>query len=299
MKIGLILLLGEDEEIGAPPPYAQIRANALTAEASGLDSVWIYDHLLYHFPEQDPQGVWEGWTIASALAEATERVELGTLVLCTAFRNPAVTAKMAVTLDEVSRQRLTLGIGAGWHPAEFNAFGLNFSNKVDQFEEATRIIAPLVHEGEVDFIGTYVSAPNCIMLPRPTRRIPLMIAGKKPRMMRLVAKYADSYNTAWWGDVAGIESDRANLQAACAEVDRDINEIEFTAGVAIRFDELLGPPEEALDPQKVLSGTIDQIADGLRAYRMAGVDHVIANIDPLTTEGIEALARARERALAE
>ncbi|MEZ4529437.1 MAG: LLM class flavin-dependent oxidoreductase [Thermomicrobiales bacterium] len=298
MKIGLILLLGEDEAVGAPPPYAQIRAHAVEAEASGLDSVWIYDHLLYHFPGKQPQGVWEGWTIASALAEATNRVELGTLVLCTAFRNPAVTAKMAVTLDEVSNQRLTLGIGAGWHPAEFDAFGLNFSHKVDQFEEATKIIAPLVHDGAVDFVGEYVSAPNCLMLPKPSRRIPVLIAGKQPRMMSLVAQYADAYNTAWWGDVASIETDRNNLKAACDAIDRDFSEIEFTAGVAIRFDELLGPPEEQPDPAKVLSGTVEQIAEGLRAYRLAGVDHVIANIDPLNAEGIASLARARERALA-
>ncbi|TXG79777.1 MAG: LLM class flavin-dependent oxidoreductase [Thermomicrobiales bacterium] len=297
MKIGLILLLGEDEQLGAPPPYAQIRANAVAAESTGLDSVWIYDHLLYHFPEKEPQGVWEGWTIASALAEATERVELGTMVLCTAFRNPAVTAKMAVTLDEVSGQRLTLGIGAGWHPAEFNAFGLNFSNKVDQFEEATKIIVPLVHDGAVDFVGEYVSAPNCIMLPKPTRRIPVLIAGKQPRMMSLVARYADAYNTAWWGDVASIETDRNNLNAACGAIGRDIDEIEFTAGVAIRFDELLEPAVETPDPAKVLAGTVEQIADGLRAYRLAGVDHVIANIDPLTAEGIAALARAGELAL--
>ena len=86
MKIGVILLLGEDEAIGAPPPYADIRANALAAEETGLDSVWVYDHLVYHFEGKEPQGVWECWTIASALAEATSRVELGALVLCTAFR---------------------------------------------------------------------------------------------------------------------------------------------------------------------------------------------------------------------
>lgn len=297
MKIGVILLLGEDEAIGAPPPYAEIRANALAAEDSGLDSVWAYDHLVYHFPGKDPQGVWEGWTIASALAEATNRVELGTLVLCTAFRNPAVTAKMAVTIDEVSQQRFTLGIGAGWHPAEFEQFGLDFSHKVDQFEEATKIIAPLVHEGHVDFTGHYVSAPNCMMLPKPIRRIPLLIAGKKPRMMGLVAQYADAYNTCWWGDVSSIEPDRKALQEACAAIDRDIDEIEFTAGVVIRFDDLLGPADEELDPKKVLSGTVEEIADGLRAYRMAGVDHVIANIDPLTPEGIALLAQARELAL--
>jgi alkanesulfonate monooxygenase SsuD/methylene tetrahydromethanopterin reductase-like flavin-dependent oxidoreductase (luciferase family) len=109
MKIGLILLLGEDEEIGAPPPYASIRSNALVAEQSGLDSVWAYDHLLYHFPGKEAQGVWEGWTITSALAEATTRVELGTLVLCTAFRNPAVTPQNGGTNDEVTPQRVTLG----------------------------------------------------------------------------------------------------------------------------------------------------------------------------------------------
>lgn len=297
MKIGVILLLGEDEAIGTPPPYAEIRANALAAEETGLDSVWVYDHLIYHFEGKEPQGVWECWTIASALAEATSRVELGTMVLCTAFRNPAVTAKMAVTIDEVTQQRFTLGIGAGWHPAEFETFGLDFSHKVDQFEEATRIIAPLVHEGAVDFSGHYVSAPNCIMLPKPSRRIPLLIAGKKPRMMSLVAQYADAYNTCWWGDVSSIEPDRKALQDACAAIDRDFGEIEFTAGVVIRFDDLLGPSGEELDPKKVLSGTVEHIANGLRAYRMAGVDHVIANIDPLTPEGIALLAHARELAL--
>lgn len=299
MKIGVILPLGEDEELGAPRPYSRLRTSALAAEAEGLDSVWIYDHLLYHFEGKEPQGVWEGWTIASALAEATERVELGTLVLCTAFRNPAVTAKMAVTLDEVSGHRLILGIGAGWHPAEFDAFGLDFSHKVDQFEEAVEIIAPLLREGQVDFTGHYVSAPNCLMAPKPTRRIPLLIAGKRPRMMGLVAKWADAYNTCWWGDAAGIEPDREALKAACAAIGRDFDEITFTAGVTIRFDDLLGPPEEAPNPVRVLSGTLEQIGDGLRAYRIAGVDHVIATIDPLNEAGIALLARVRGIALAD
>ena len=299
MKIGLILPLGEDEKLGAPLPYATIRDHARAAEVGGLDSIWIYDHLLYHFEGQEPQGVWEGWTVGSALAEATERVELGTLVLCTAFRNPAVTAKMAITLDEVSGHRLILGIGAGWHPAEFEAFGLDFSHKVDQFEEAVEIIAPLIRDGHVDFSGTYVSAPNCLMRPEPTRRIPLLIAGKRPRMMGLVAKWADAYNTCWWGDVAGIETDRTHLREACAAIDRDFDEIVFTAGVVVRFDDLLGPPEDVPDPAKVLSGSVEQIGEGLRAYRLAGVDHVIATIDPLSAESITLLARARELALAD
>lgn len=297
MKLGVMVPLGEDEDIGKPRSYATIRDLALAAEARGLDSVWVYDHLLYHFEGKEPQGVWEGWTIASALAEATERVELGTLVLCTAFRNPAVTAKMAITLDEVSGQRLILGIGAGWHPAEFDAFGLDFSHKVDQFEEAVEITAPLLRDGRVDFTGDYVSAPNCQMVPGPTRRIPLLIAGKRPRMMSLVAKWADAYNTCWWGDVAGIENDRVALQEACAAISRDIAEITFTAGVTIHFDDLLDASAEESNPDKVLSGTVEQIGAGLRAYRLAGVDHVIATIEPLTEEAVGLLARARELAL--
>jgi len=117
--------------------------------------------------------------------------------------------------------------------------------------------------------------------------------------MSLVARYADAYNTCWWGDVSSIEPDRKALQDACAAIDRDFSEIMFTAGVVIRFDDLLGPPTEEIDPKKVLSGTVTQIADGLRAYRMAGVDHVIANIEPLTDEGIQALARTRDLALAD
>ncbi len=128
MKVGVILPLSTDNGV---PSYIQIRAWARAAEAAGLDSVWIYDHLLYRFPDKPPQGIWEGWTVMAALAEATERVELGALVLCTAFRNPAVLAKMAVTLDEISGGRIILGLGAGWHEPEFAAFSLPFDHLAD------------------------------------------------------------------------------------------------------------------------------------------------------------------------
>src|SRR5262249_28791103 len=98
-----------------PPRYAAVREMALAIEAAGLDSVWVYDHLLYRWPGRPSDGIWECWTMLSALAEATSRVTLGTLVACTQFRNPALTAKMAATLDEVSDGRFTLGLGAGWH----------------------------------------------------------------------------------------------------------------------------------------------------------------------------------------
>src|SRR5512140_3679390 len=123
--------------------YAETRAMAVQAEAAGFDSIWVFDHLLLRYPNQPPEGVWEAWTVLSALAEATTRAEIGALVMCTAFRSPALLAKMAVTLDEVSNGRLILGLGAGWHEPEFDAIGVPFGATVDRFAEALAIIAPL------------------------------------------------------------------------------------------------------------------------------------------------------------
>lgn len=145
MKVGVILPMPEDGDTGETPRYPDIRARALTAERVGLDSIWCYDHLLYRFGEDAPtRGTWEIWTIMSGLAEATERVELGALVMCVPFRNPGVLAKMADTLDEVSNGRFILGLGAGWYQPEFDAFGIPFDHKVDRFEEALQIIVPLL-----------------------------------------------------------------------------------------------------------------------------------------------------------
>jgi alkanesulfonate monooxygenase SsuD/methylene tetrahydromethanopterin reductase-like flavin-dependent oxidoreductase (luciferase family) len=119
----------------------------------------LADHLLYRTPGQPTRGIWECWTILAALAEATHRVELGTLVLAMSFRNPAILAKMATALDEVSGGRLVLGVGAGWNEPEYQAFGLPFDHRVDRFEEALQILKPLLREGRVDFDGHYHQAP--------------------------------------------------------------------------------------------------------------------------------------------
>jgi len=189
MQVGLIMPIAEDDPSRSIPSYAQIRAIARQAEAAGFDSIWVYDHLLYRFPEQPTAGIWECWSILAALAEATERVLLGTLVMCVPFRNPAVLAKMAATVDEISGGRLILGLGAGWHKPEFEAFGVPFDHKVDRFDEALQIMVPLLREGKVDFSGTYYSAPDCQLLPRgPRPRGPeILIASAKPRMLRLTA----------------------------------------------------------------------------------------------------------------
>jgi alkanesulfonate monooxygenase SsuD/methylene tetrahydromethanopterin reductase-like flavin-dependent oxidoreductase (luciferase family) len=164
MKVGAVVLLGPLSLLGAPARYELFREMALDLEAAGLDSIWVYDHLLFRLPGEPTDGFWEGWTMLTALAAVTRRVEVGSLVANTQFRNPALLAKMAVTLDEVSNGRLILGLGAGWHEPEFDAFGVPFDHRASRFQEAVSITEPLLREGSVDFHGTYYSAPRCELL---------------------------------------------------------------------------------------------------------------------------------------
>ena len=149
MKIGMILPLAEDES-GSAPSWQQLKAAAIQSEELGFDSVWVYDHLLHRFEGHPTVGFHECWTMLTALAAVTERVEIGTTVLCAGFRNPALLAKMAESLDEVSAGRLILGLGAGWHKEEFDAFGFPFDHRVSRLEEALQVIKPLLRDREVD-----------------------------------------------------------------------------------------------------------------------------------------------------
>jgi len=289
VKIGIILPLGENSDTSECPSYNEVKGWAKQAEANGFDSVWVYDHLIYRFPEKPTQGVWEAFTFWAALAEATERVELGCLVLCTAFRNPAVTAKMAVTLDHISGGRVILGLGAGWHEPEFDAFGISFANKVDRFEEAIKIITPLVQEGKVDFTGKYYSAPNGEMKPAPERKIPVLIASKGPRMLGLTAQYADQWNTAWFGDYSASLERRTEMNAALAAAGRDPKSLEVTVGVQVNFPDLEDLGDIVENKDKWISGSVDDVAAALAEYQANGVGHVIVNLHPLTTESIDRL----------
>ncbi len=281
MKVGVVLPISENPQTGAIPSYREIRDLARSAEGAGFDSLWLFDHLLYRWPYRPTSGPWECWTLLSALADATERVELGTIVLCTAFRNPAVLAKMAVTLDAICEGRLILGLGAGWHQPEFDAFGLPFDHKAGRFEEAIKIITPLVKEGKVDFRGEYYSAPDCEMRPAPRAGgIPVLIASKGPRMLRLTAEYGDSWNSAWFGRPTQLLPRRADLEVACGEVGRDPKTLEVTAGVQVAYPDLGEVSMPTDDPDKVLTGSAAEIGAGLREYADLGVGHVIVNLAP-------------------
>ena len=137
-----------------------------------MNSLWVADHLLGEFgePGDPPQGMWEAWSVLSALAVATTRVELGPLVACTSFRNPTLLAKMADTLDEISGGRLVLGLGAGYHEREYRAFGYPFDHLIGRFEEALQIIHTLLRVGTIDFHGKYHDARACELRPRASRR---------------------------------------------------------------------------------------------------------------------------------
>lgn len=293
MKIGVVLPIGEGES-RETPRYREIRDLALLAERTGFDSVWIYDHLLFRRADQPTAGIWEAWTLMAALAEATERVEIGSIVLCSPFRNPALLAKMADTLDEVSGGRLIFGVGAGWHEPEFTAFGYPFDHLVDRFEEALKIMNPLLKTGRVDFQGTYSSATDGELKPRGPRPggPPLLVASFKPRMLRLTAQYADSWNTAWLGNADSLAPRIEALHAACDEVGRPRGEIEITVGVNVSYPDPGDASTDPVDPTKTLTGSPEEMAAEFTRYASMGVGHLICGVSPNTDTGISRFAEA-------
>lgn len=293
MKVGWTIMLADYLGQGRTPRYRDIRDMAKRAEAAGFDSLWLYDHLLYRSDGHATLGIWECWTILSALAEATERVELGTLVACTSFRNPALLAKMAVTLDEVSSGRFVLGLGAGWNRAEYDAFGMPFDHLVSRFEEALQIIRPLLKEGRVDFRGTYHQAADCEIAPRGPRAggPPLMVGCFGPRMLRLTARHADMWNTAYLHRPASLNGPRAELQAACAAVGRDPATLDVTALVALGYPDLGDLPKVA---DEYLIGSEEEVAGALQDFARMGVSHLMFHVEPYCAEALSRLAASVE-----
>lgn len=291
MKIGIILDISEGSLEGRTPTFRDLQAMAQTAEQNGLDSLWLADHLIYRFPEQEELAPWEAFTMLSALAAVTTRVEIGPMVACTSFRPPAMLAKMADALDEISGGRFILGLGAGWHQPEYDAFGYPFDHLAGRFDEALQIIVPLLREGHVDFQGQYYQVNNCVLRPRGPSKAgpPILIGAKRPRMLQLVARYADAWNTAWHTDPAVVQERYAQLRTACAEVGRDPATITLTAGVLVRLQ-----PGEDSETEGAITGAPEEIARRLHAFASTGVAHLIVNLEPLTRATIEQFARIAE-----
>jgi probable F420-dependent oxidoreductase len=285
MKFGIVLDTVEGALQGKTPTFRELQEMAQTAERAGLDSIWLCDHLLYRFPGQEEMGIWELFTMLSALAAITTRITLGTIVVCTSFRPPALVAKMVDTIDEISGGRLILGLGAGWHKPEYEAFGYPFDHLAGRFEEAMQVIAPLLREGQVDFQGRYYSVHNCVLRPRgPSRNgPPILIAGRRPRMLQVTARYADAWNTAWHVEPTVVKERYEEFKKACAEVGRDPASVELTVGTVVR----LPSSNETADAEKAISGSPENIASQLQRFAETGVTHLIVALEPLNVESIE------------
>ena len=294
MKIGVIVPAGEGDGEGATPPWSTIRSFAQRAEERGLDAVWMFDHFFHATPEK-VEGQHEAWTIVSALAASTKRVEIGTIVLCASFRSPTLLAKMAATLDEVSGGRLILGLGAGWHDPEYDAFGFPKDHRVDRFDEYLQIVVPLVRGERVTLDGRYFQANDAALVPAPARSIPVMVAAFGERMLRLAARHADLWNTAWFG----APSDE--LREAVAAFDRAVeaegrkrSAVGTTVGITIVDPDATSPAVED-DEDPAFRGSIDELARMLDDYEVLGVEHLIVVLQPMTEASIDRLALALER----
>lgn len=268
------------------PEYATM---ARAAEESGFDSIWVGDHHLYRGDGRPDRGPWEAWTLLAGLAAVTSRVALGPLVACAGFHPPAVLAKMAVTVDEVSGGRLVMGIGAGWNRAEFDAFGIPFDRRVDRFAEAFTIVRGLLAGERVTFRGAHWAADDAVLLPHPGRRVPLMVGSTGPRVLDLTLPHVDAWNTwfdAYGNDPSGFAGLNGGIDDALSRAGRASGGVRRSACVLVVLD-----PDTHERPHEVppLEGTPERIADGLRAYADAGADEAILVVDPIRETSIRAL----------
>src|SRR5215218_5407929 len=238
LKVGIQL-----PEVERPASWTDLMQLAQTAEAVGLDSIWVADHLLYRDDNhQTDVAPWEAWSILAALAAVTTRIEIGPLVACTAFHNPAMIAKKAETIDEISGGRLILGLGSGWNQPEFDAYGFPFDHRYARFAESFEIIRSLLRDGQVDFNGDYYSARNCTLVPRGPRPhgLPILIGTRGEHMLRQCAAHADGWYAWFDNDVERLPPLLAEVDAACAAVGRDPASLERSAALLIQFPDLDG-----------------------------------------------------------
>jgi alkanesulfonate monooxygenase SsuD/methylene tetrahydromethanopterin reductase-like flavin-dependent oxidoreductase (luciferase family) len=291
LKVG-IQLPEIEREVRWPELLDMVRA----IEDLGFDAIWVGEHLLYRFADRGPRGPWEAWTLMAAIAAVTSRVEFGPLVACTNFHNPALLAKQATTLDEVSGGRLILGLGAGWNETEFHAYGFPYDHRIDRFEEAFTIIRTLLRDGAVDFDGRWYQVRNCELLPRGPRPagLPLMIGSNGPRMLRATLPFVDSWNS-WFADTGnrpeGVPALRDRVDAACREVGRDPADVERTVAVLVELPGGVGRLQGAYSKAapEPLAGAPEVMAEALRGYASEGIGHVQLVLDPITVGSIRAL----------
>ncbi len=290
MKVGVFLQV-IDLETGESVPVAELARRAAHAEALGFDSVWVMDHFFIE---------WEGRRVfahdpliqLTAIADRTQRIELGPLVLAAPFREPAQLAREAESVQDLSGGRLVLGLGAGWYEPEFEAAGIPMEQLVGRFEKTVERLAPMLREGGRTSRGT---APP-----------PLWIAAGGPRMLRLTARWADGWNLAWGGrDPAWYAVAVEQLRTALREAGRPEGEVTRSVGVSVL--PVAGREAEAAVARarrfargerdlNFVQGGPREVAAAIRAYGDAGAEHVVLSLSssPVVAFDISFLDRAAE-----
>lgn len=268
---------------GVEKLFPSVIAQAQEAESAGYDSLFVMDHF-YQLPMlgAPDEPMLEAYTTLGALATATERVQLGTLVTGNTYRNPALLAKIITTLDVVSAGRAILGLGAGWYELEHHQLGFEFGTFTDRFhrlEEALQILTPMIHGERPSFSGDWYSTETAVAEPRYRDHIPLLIGGGgEKKTFAIAARTADHLNI-----VASLEDLPRKMKAVaarCEEAGRDPATLETSLMLTVRIDENLSPeklPEQVSG--RMVVGSPAQIADQVQAKVLgAGVGGVIINL---------------------
>jgi len=268
--------------------WSELRAIAIAADESGFDSLWVGDHLLYRNDGLPERGPHECWSTLAAVAVVTSRVEIGPLVACASFHPPAVLAKQAAAVQEISGGRLMFGLGAGWSEPDYTAFGLPFDHRVSRFCEAFQIIAPLVRGERVTFAGEYFSVNDSVLLPPLVAPIPLMVGSNGRRMLAATLREVAAWNT--WYASYGNQPEKLfqlikEIEAAARAVGRDPQTLRRSVCVLVRTDpsSTERPLGEELPP---VEGTSDEIVRQLAAFAAVGADEIIVIANPINERSV-------------
>ncbi|MGH9034343.1 MAG: LLM class flavin-dependent oxidoreductase [Acidimicrobiia bacterium] len=314
MRVGLALphydfsLLGEAAE-GRPLGFEAIVDVARRAEDLGFDSLWVSDHLSLSIEKYGGgPGEWfayEPLTLLAALARHVRRPRLGTLVLCEALRPAGVAAKALTTLDHLCDGRLDIGVGAGWYEADYQAIGLDLpppGQRLARLEEALIVLDALLPGGPVTVEGRFHRVRGAINRPptRQTPRPPLFVGGKGDRLLGLVARRADGWNTCWVWTPAAYRERVAALERACETAGRDPASVRRSLGLYTlvgedhadlerRFERMrrLAPGGMLRDTTLAewregrLVGTVAEVAEQVAGWEAAGVAEIICGVGPV------------------
>ena len=286
-KLAVGIQLPEVERVVHWDEYASM---AHCADTSRFDSIWVGDHLLYRGDGRPERGPQEAWTLMAALAAITQRVTLGPLVACVAFHPPAVIAKMAATISDISHGRFVLGLGAGWNRPEFEAFDIPFDRRASRFEEALPIVTELLAGQRCTFSGEFHNVLDAVVLPPPQHDIPIMIGSNGDRVLRSGLKTAASWNTwfDWFGnDPEGFSRLNDHVSSLIADSGRNPAEVRRSACLLVRVDP---SSSERPDPDGGRPVALADLPTVLSDMHSAGADEVIIVADPITETSMRAIA---------